>query len=72
MPPPNKTDADSVAVAVGLTSEFVEIASVPVHLVAETQEPVPRTGRTHVWPRNMCPESVRSFVVIMKNEINND
>jgi hypothetical protein len=30
-------------------------------------------GRSmHVWPRNMCPECVRSFVVLMKNEINNE
>ncbi len=32
MPPRNKTDADSLAVAVVLTSEFAEIASMRVHL----------------------------------------
>src|SRR5438552_18205745 len=26
----------------------------------------------HVCPRNMCPESVCSFVVLRKNEINNE
>jgi predicted dithiol-disulfide oxidoreductase (DUF899 family) len=26
----------------------------------------------HVWPRNMCPECVRSFVVLLKNEFNNE
>jgi hypothetical protein len=25
----------------------------------------------HVWPRNICPECVRSFVVLLKNEFNN-
>ena len=32
MPPPNKTDADGLAVAVVLTLEFAEIANVRVHL----------------------------------------
>ena len=32
MPPPNKTNADSLAVAVVLTSEFPEIANMRVRL----------------------------------------
>src|SRR5882762_11722552 len=32
MPPPNKTDADGLAVAVVLTLKFAEIANVRVHL----------------------------------------
>jgi hypothetical protein len=25
-----------------------------------------------MWPRKMCPECVRSFVVLLKNKFNNE
>ena len=31
-----------------------------------------KEGERSAWLRNMCPECVRSFVILMKNEINSE
>src|SRR5213076_1225719 len=31
-----------------------------------------KKGERSAWLRNMCPECVRSFVILMKNEINSE